>query len=178
MPTRLGIDGLSTLPPAHHTLLLAAHAWAHQPLGRLGDLLDVVVSLRRADEAEVAALARRWGCSRLWRTTRSAARDVVEGRGRSRRQAVGAAPERIPRAQVLESAPARTLGPASALPRRRVPGAVTRAVLHDVRRARDEPWRLKLVRARLALANAGTSRSAHVETLKTRGFSVSQFDDA
>ena len=35
--------------------MLAAHAWAHQPLGRLGNLIDVAVSLRRSDAAEVAA---------------------------------------------------------------------------------------------------------------------------
>ena len=36
--------------------MLAAHAWSHQPLGRLGNLIDVAVTLHRADEAEVDAL--------------------------------------------------------------------------------------------------------------------------
>ena len=83
VPSRLGVDGVAALPPAQHALVLAAHAWSHQPLGRLGNLIDVAVTLQRADESEVAALARRWGCSRMWRTTRAAIGAVLEGSGRS-----------------------------------------------------------------------------------------------
>ena len=54
-----------------------------QTLGRLGNLIDVAVTLQRADESEVAALARRWGCWRMWRTTEAAICAVLEGRGRS-----------------------------------------------------------------------------------------------
>src|SRR4051812_42622287 len=60
VPSRLGVEDISTLAPTHHTLVLAAHAWAHEELGRLGNLIDIAVTLQRADEAEVAALARRW----------------------------------------------------------------------------------------------------------------------
>ena len=83
VPSRLGVDGVAALPPAQHALVLAAHAWSHQPLGRLGNLIDVAVTLQRADESEVAALARRWGCWRMWRTTRAAIGAVLEGSGRS-----------------------------------------------------------------------------------------------
>jgi hypothetical protein len=53
VPSTLGVPGITTLPPEHHTLVLAAHAWEHQPLGRLGNLIDVAVVLRRSDEAYV-----------------------------------------------------------------------------------------------------------------------------
>ena len=76
-------EGVDALPPEHHTLILAAHAWAHEPLGRLGNLIDVAVTRTRSDDAELAALARRWGCARMWRTTRTAVRAVLEGEGRS-----------------------------------------------------------------------------------------------
>ena len=49
VPARLGVDGIGALPPAEHALLLAAHAWAHEPLGRLGQLVDVAATLRRTD---------------------------------------------------------------------------------------------------------------------------------
>ena len=122
MPSRLGVDGIDALPPEHHTLLLAAHAWAHQPLGRLGNLIDVAVSLRRSDEAEVARLARRWGCARMWRTTRAAVRAVVEG-GRGS-VAVALWARHLPAIRertVLEWHVKNLLAPAWGYPRRRAP---------------------------------------------------------
>jgi putative nucleotidyltransferase-like protein len=151
VPSRIGIDGIDALPPEHHTLLLAAHAWEHQPLGRLGNLIDVAVSLRRSDEAEVARLARRWGCTRMWRTTRAAVRAVVEG-GRGS-VAVALWARHLPAIRertVLEWHVKNLLAPAWGYPRRRVPGAAL-AQLRAVR----------LSRAPRALRNAGVARSDH-----------------
>ena len=47
VPSATGIDGLLAPSPAAHALLLAAHAWAHHPLGRVGDLIDVAAILPR-----------------------------------------------------------------------------------------------------------------------------------
>ena len=66
----LGVPGITTLPPEHHTLILAAHAWEHQPLGRLGNLIDVAVMLAGRRRRGRPARAR-WGCARMWRTTRN-----------------------------------------------------------------------------------------------------------
>ena len=151
VPSRVGIEGIDALPPEHHTLLLAAHAWEHQPLGRLGNLVDVAVSLQRSDEAEVARLARRWGCTRMWRTTRTAVRAVLEGRGRS--AAVTLWARHLPAMRertVLEWHAKNLLAPAWGYPRRRIPGAM----FAHVRTTR-------LSRAPRALKNARVARSEH-----------------
>jgi hypothetical protein len=108
----------------------------------------------------VARLARRWGCSRMWRTTRSAVRAVVEGEGRSAGVAVWARhlPE-IRERTVFEWHLKDLLGPLWAYPRRRVPGAL--AAYARTRR---------LSRATQALRNAGVARSDHnLATTKEAG---------
>jgi hypothetical protein len=170
VPGRLGVPGVDALPPAHHALLLAAHSWAHEPLGSLGHLVDVLATARRTDPGEVDALARSWGCERLWRTTYAAARTAVGGDGRSTAAAVwarhlGALRERT----VLEAHVQGWLAPAWALPPRHVPAAVLRAILDEARREGEEPWRAKLSRARTALSNAGTAQSEHDLAVGARG---------
>lgn len=174
VPSRLGVAGITTLPPEHHTLVLAAHAWEHQPLGRLGNLIDVAVMLRRSDEDEVARLARRWGCARMWRTTRRAVHAVVEGRGRSAGVTLWSRHlAQVRERTVLEWHVKDLLAPAWGLPLR----PALRAVLGEVRatagRVRGETWRAKLARIRLALRNAGVARSEHDLVLETRGHSTS-----
>jgi hypothetical protein len=170
VPSRLGVDGVAALAPAQHALVLAAHAWSHDELGRLGNLIDVAVTVRRADEAEVAALARRWGCSRMWRTTRAAIGAVLEETGRSMAVASWARHLRDVRERtVLEWHVKRTLAPVWGLPPKRIPAAVAAEVRataapHDV-----ESWRTKLGRTRVALRNSGTARSDHLLALDARG---------
>jgi putative nucleotidyltransferase-like protein len=159
VPSTLGVPGIATLPPEHHTLVLAAHAWEHQPLGRLGNLVDVAVMLRRADEAEVARLARRWGCARMWRTTRRAVRAVVEGKGRSGAVALWARHLRGARERtVFEWHAKDLLAPAWGYPVRRVPGQVL-----------AEARRTQLSRSWLALRNAGRPRSEYIELTEVAG---------
>ena len=38
-----GPAGILVLPPEHHLLLLAAHSWAHEPLRRLRDIVDMAL---------------------------------------------------------------------------------------------------------------------------------------
>ena len=170
VPSRLGVDGVGTLPPAHHAVLLAAHAWSHQPLGRLGNLIDVAVALGRCDPADAAAVARRWRNERLWRTTRAAIRDVLEGG----RPAAGAALwarhlRGVRERTVLEWHLHHLLGPAWVLPPARVPAAVARAASTDLRPLAGEPLSRKLRRARLAIGHAGVARSEHVLALAGQG---------
>jgi Uncharacterised nucleotidyltransferase len=169
VPGRLGVPGIATLPAEHHTLVLAAHAWEHQPLGRLGNLIDVAVMLRRADAAEVERLAARWGCARMWRTTRAAVRDVVEGRRRSAALALWARHLRSARERtVFEWHAQKLLAPVWGLP----PGPAARAVVAELRATggpvRREPWRAKAARAALALRNARAPRSEHQLALEAR----------
>jgi hypothetical protein len=163
VPSRLGVAGVATLAPAHHALVLAAHAWSHEQLGRLGNLIDVAVMLRRADESEVAALARRWGCSRMWRTTRRAIGAVLEGTGRS--AAVGSWARHlrdVRERSVLEWHLKNAAAPVWGLPPRRIPAAIVAEALATAAPGEAEPWRAKLRRGRLAVRNAGSARSDHI----------------
>jgi hypothetical protein len=169
VPGRL-VDGILALAPAEHTLLLAAHAWSHDELGRLGNLIDVAVTLQRADASEVAALARRWGCSRLWRTTYAAIGAVLEGSGRSAAVSVWARHLREVRERtVIEWHVKRTLAPVWGLPRRRVPAAVAAEAWAKAAPGDREAWPTKLRRAGLAARNAGNARSEHLVALGARG---------
>jgi hypothetical protein len=169
VPGRLGVDGVGTLPPAHHALVLAAHAWAHQPLGRLGNLIDVAVTLRRADAAEVDALARRWGCRRMWRTTRAAVRAVLDGDGRSAGVALWARHlGHVRERTVFEWHVKDLLAPAWGLPTRAAPAAVRAELLATAGPEGTESWRAKLRRARTAFTDAGLPRSTHDLALEQR----------
>jgi hypothetical protein len=151
VPSTLGVPGITTLPPEHHTLVLAAHAWEHQALGRLGNLIDVAVMLRRADEAAVARLARAWGCARMWRTTRRAVRAGVEGQGRSAAVTLWARHLRAARERtVFEWHVKDLLAPVWGYPVRRVPEAIL-----------SEARRLQLGRTWSALRNARRPRSEY-----------------
>jgi hypothetical protein len=158
VPSRLGVPGITTLPPEQHTLILAAHAWEHQPLGRLGNLLDVAVVLRRADESKIDRLARRWGCRRMWRTTRNAIR-ALTGDGRSAATALWARHLYDVRERtVLEWHVKDLLAPVWGHPVGRVPGAVVREVR-----------RLELSRSWLALRHARRPRSEYNKAIEVAG---------
>jgi hypothetical protein len=159
VPCRLGVAGVMTLPPEHHTLVLAAHAWEHQPLGRLGNLIDVSVVLRRADEQAVMRLARRWGCARMWRTTRRAIRAVVDGEGHSAAVALwGRHLRGVRERTVFEWHVKDLLAPVWGQPARRVPGAIL-----------DEARRIQPGRSWHALRNAGRPRSDYIERTEMAG---------
>jgi hypothetical protein len=169
VPSRVGVDGVLALPPAAHALVLAAHAWSHDQLGRLGNLIDVAVTLQRADDSDVAALARRWGCARLWRTTRAAVAVMFEGTGRSAAVTSWARHLRDVRDRtVLEWHVKQALAPIWGLPRRRIPAALLAGLRATAAPAKAEPWRVKLRRAGLALSHARTARSDHLVALEGR----------
>jgi hypothetical protein len=79
IPSATGIAGVSTLDRAHHALVLAAHSWAHDPLRRVGDLVDVAAMADGIDPAALRTLARRWNLLRVWSTTEAAAAALLEG---------------------------------------------------------------------------------------------------
>jgi hypothetical protein len=179
IPSRLGVDGVATLAPAQHALVLAAHAWSHDQLGRLGNLIDVAVTLRRADETEVAALARRWGCSRMWRTTRAAIGAVLEGTGHSAATVIWARHLRgVRERSVLEWHVKSALAPVWGLPHRRIPAAVVAEARATAVADEVVPSRAKLRRAGLALRSAGTARSEHLLALEARGHESIQGPEA
>jgi len=72
VPSCLNIGGVSTPAPLHHSLILASHAWQHEPLRTLRDLIDIAAVSAHADEYELDLTAEAWGVGRLWRTTNRA----------------------------------------------------------------------------------------------------------
>lgn len=166
VPCRVGVPGITTLAPAHHALVLAAHSWAHEPLARLGHLVDIKLTEARADAGEADALARRWGMGRLWRTTRRAA-DAVLGDGASAAVWVWGRHLRGARERtVLEAHVHDCLAPLWGYAPHRAPGAAIAALLRDVRPDEREGWSTKLTRTRLALGHLGVAKSEHDRSLE------------
>jgi Uncharacterised nucleotidyltransferase len=147
--------------PAHHAVLLAAHGWAHQPLRRAGDLLDVAVLAEEAAPGEVAAVARSWGCERLWRTAERAADSLFAGDRRPVSLRVwGRHLVRVRERTVFETHLTRWLDPLWTAPERRL-RAAGRAAAEDLRPAFGEGWSSKLERAWRAARGAAMQKSEY-----------------
>jgi hypothetical protein len=169
-PSVLGVAGVSTLARPHHALVLAAHSWAHDPLRRVGELVDIAAMSAGVDSHELDALAARWGLRRLWRTS-SAAADALLGDGPAT-WPLRLWARHLPRVRdrtVLESHLDRWLSGFWALPPRPAIGACASAVAAELRPAPGEPVATKLARTRLALRNALVRRSDHAEELERAG---------
>lgn len=78
----MGVDGILTPCREHHTMLLAAHGWAHSPLRSLRDILDVAAMADGLDRRDLDALARRWDLERVWHTTAEVIDHLVGDRAR------------------------------------------------------------------------------------------------
>jgi hypothetical protein len=72
VPSALEIEGLSAPLPLHHALILSAHAWRHEPLETLRDLVDIAAVSAGQSVQELDHAARTWGIGRIWRTTQRA----------------------------------------------------------------------------------------------------------
>ena len=79
VPSALGVDGISAPAPPHHALIIAAHAWHHEPLWTLRDLIDIAAVSASVDRRELDRTAAAWGMSRLWRTTERAIEGLFYG---------------------------------------------------------------------------------------------------
>jgi hypothetical protein len=161
-PSRVGVDGLLAPAPEHHALLLAAHAWAHRPLGRLGQLIDVEAMSRVADAQALERTARAWGCARLLRTTRKAAAAALDGR-RTGSMRIWARHLREGRERtVVGTHLQRWLAPTCGFPWTQVPRAFTGAVWDDLRPGRGEGWPTQVQRMLAALTHARSAESEHL----------------
>lgn len=163
--------GTMILPPAHHALILAAHSWAHEPLRRLRDLVDVAVMAEAAGRDEVAALSRAWGLERLWRTTIAAVDAVLFGGRRPWAIRLWAQNlEKVRERTVLENHLQRWLSDFSILPPTaavaRLPGTLRR----ELQPEGDEGWAAKMSRTIRAVRKARRRRSEHEDELaRARG---------
>lgn len=157
-----GIDGLLAPSPAAHALLLGAHAWAHHPLGRVGDLIDVVALLPPDERPAAASLARRWGWGRMWQTTLLAA-DALLGSAREPfalrtwARHLGTVSE----LSVLDNHVIRMIAPGFALPPGKVPLGIASELRGYAELNPGERWPRKLSRTALALRDAFTVKSQH-----------------
>lgn len=167
VPSVLGVDGVSALAPVHQALAVAAHSWAHGPFSRVGDLVDIAAVTSGLDDEEVRRVARRWGLEQLCRTTtrgadavlfdakqplalRVWARNLVEVRERT----------------VLEIHLGRWFAGFSTTSPRGGFALMWEEVGRDLRPHGEEPWRVKLTRARLAFRNARATKSQHDEAVE------------
>lgn len=156
VPSALAIDGVSAPLRLHHALLLAAHAWRHEPLHRLGDLLDVAVLAEGLPSAELEQTARRWGIGRIWQTTWGAVEAVFYDGSATLPMRIWAAHLATARERtVLEEHLQRWLHPYWELPLHRALVNSGRMVAADLRPA-DETWRSKLGRIFDAIRHART----------------------
>jgi Uncharacterised nucleotidyltransferase len=169
VPTSLGVEGIHALPPAQHALVLAAHAWAHVPLSKLMQVVDIAAVSEGADRDELEALARRWGLRRLWRSTTGVI-DALLGDGgrplvvRSWARNLPAVRERT----VVESHLESWLCPWWVLPPRGALRQSSLAITAALRPEADETWGRKLRRTQHALRNAFVRRSEHDRMVEER----------
>ncbi len=164
-----GPHGIRRLPPEQHALLLAAHSWAHEPLRRLRDMIDIALVAAAADPAETMRLAERWSIGALWRTTRAVLAALEDGRTTPPllcfwARNLATARERT----VFESHGERLTSDFWAMPVGAAVRRLPRNVLRDLQPEDAEPWRDKLERAALALRNARRPRSQHDIELEGR----------
>lgn len=170
VPSSLGVDGVLTLSRPHHALVLAAHSWAHNPLRRVGELVDVAAVSDGLDPAELRSLAARWELQHIWDTTAAAADVLLEGARASWPLRTWA--RHLPAVRdrtVLESHLERWLSMFWALPARKALRGVGDVLVRELRPATGETLGAKLSRTRLAMRNALVSRTHHAEQLERAG---------
>jgi hypothetical protein len=162
VPARGAGEGSLAPAPAHHAVLIAAHSWAHRPLARVLDLLDLQVLLADADAQEAAALARSWGVERIWRTTLAAAGSLFGGQPTpwTLRTWARNTPE-VRRPTRGEELVERCLSPFAVLPPHRAVRVSASSVRHMLAaRARVHPQRLEDVRPEHPAIVAARERDA------------------
>ncbi len=163
-PAAVGVDGILALPPAHHALVLAAHAWRHYgPWPRFRDMIDIGLLVDEADPAEIAALARAWGLDRVWTTTRRLVMALSAGTTPpspvpGRRAPLGMA---LRERTVADAHLRRWLGTLWAPTPAAIPGAIATTIGQDLRPWPGESWSAKLGRLTRAGRHALLPVSVH-----------------
>jgi hypothetical protein len=161
-PGALGIDGLLAPDPAQHAVLLAGHAWAHEPLGRIGQLIDVAAAALAGGLDAAAAVARDWGAARIWdATARSCDALLLDGRPAPGSRTWARHLQRARERTVLEQHLGRIGGAMTRAPRLGAPAAGMRAAARTLSPSGGEPWPAKLRRSGRAVRDARIRRSDH-----------------
>ena len=170
VPSATGVEGLLAPAPSDHALLLAAHGWAHAPLGRLADLVDIAAVLSGASRRETDERASKWEWERMWRTTLRASDAVLSATTRSFAAKVWARHlTSVRERSVVETHMAGVAAPACALPAARATPAIATVLLRTVGRHGDERWSRKLRRSGVAFVHAFGANSEHEQAVRGRG---------
>ena len=157
-----GVAGISTVPAAHHALLLAAHSWSNLPLRRISDLVDLEALIADLHRDDVAALAERWDIAGVYRTMIGAADALLLGSPRTsalRTWASDMIDVREP--TVFRTHIRRLAGPFWALPPRRAARVAVGVVVEEILPAPGESRRDKLARVRQGVLHPRRPRSEH-----------------
>jgi len=168
-PSSTGVAGMLAPAPARHALLLAVHSWAHEPLRRLRDMIDIAVVAAAADPREIDRLAQAWGVQRIWRTSSEAVDALLGERPAPWALRVWAQNlVRVRERTVLENHLQRWLSDFWALPPHAAARRLPQTFADELGPGGDERWRQKASRIALAVRNASRRRSQHDRELDER----------
>jgi hypothetical protein len=172
-PSASGIEGVLGPHPAHHALLLAAHAWARAPLAFLRDVVDVAVMAEGLDRRELDLLATQWRIERVWRTTIAAVDALLLDKPLP--PAVRIWARHLPQARdrtVLENHFQRWVSSFWALTPARAARASAAVLADELRPAYGERWGTKLARIGHAARGGFRSESEHAAALGREAFKL------
>jgi Uncharacterised nucleotidyltransferase len=159
----VGVDGISAPDPVHHAVMLAAHAWSHDPLQTLRDLVDIAAVSAGCYEVELARTAEAWGIPKVWRTTRGAIAALFEGAPATVPLRIWARHLRPVRERtLLDSHLMRWLHVFWELPPGAAVGDLGAAVRLTLLPAPGESWREKLARTGHSFRHPGEPMSTHL----------------
>lgn len=161
------VDGVPTLPNRYHAVLLAAHAWAHEPLRMALDVIEVALVADGIDRAELQQTADGLGLGRIWRTTIGVADNLLAATAPSSWPLRLWAPhlQAVRERSVVESHLEHWLSSFWALPPSQAFRRLATVLGRELRPAWDESWHGKLRRTLGALRRARVARSRHEELL-------------
>ena len=163
VPSAVGVEGVSAPHPAHHALMLAAHAWDDtEALLSLRDLIDVAAVAQQASDAELSGTARAWGLSGIWETTRRVADALFAGGRRTTALRIyGRHLEAVRERTVLENHLWRWCAPFSELPIHRALLALPAVLGKELRPDPGERWTEKVRRVGLGVLHPQRAMSVH-----------------
>jgi hypothetical protein len=176
VPSATRVEGISAPHPAQHALILAAHSWAHDPLRRAGELVDVAAMADGADAAALRALAARWGLRKVWGTTERAAAALL-GRGRTTLPLLTWA-RHLPAVRertVFETHCDRGFSGFWGLPAGPALAGARAAAAEAISPAAGETAATKRSRTRRAIANAFVAQSRHADEIEQAGLRAPLF---
>lgn len=160
----VGVDGIAAPDPVHHAIILAAHAWSHDPLRTLRDLVDIAAVSAGCSEAELARTAEAWGIPKIWHTTRAAIAALFEGGPATLPLLVWARHLRSVRERtLLDSHLMRWLHVFWELPPGAAVGDLGAAFRLTLLPAAGESWREKLMRTGHSFRHPGEPMSTHLQ---------------